>query len=114
MKILRGDLFWCNFDPSFGHEQGRVRPCVVLQIDSMNKYNKITVVAPITSKIYEDEFPFHVILENKNSGLKKDSTVLLNQVKAVDKRRILKRIGSLNYYDMKQVEEALKFNLGLN
>lgn len=114
MKIRRGDLFWGNFEPSFGHEQGKIRPCLILQNDFGNKFSNLTIVAPITSTVFDKKHPFHVFMNKKNSVLKKDSTILLNQIKTVDKRRIFKKIGNLDFSFMMKVDLAIKVSLGLN
>lgn len=114
MKIKRGDLFWCNFNPSFGHEQGKIRPCVILQNDFGNKSSNLTIVAPITSTVFDKKYPFHVFIGKNNSALKKDSTILLNQIKTVDKRRILKKIGVLDSFIVMKVNSAIKVSLDLD
>ena len=113
MIIQRGDLFWCDFEPSFGHEQGRIRPCVIIQNDFGNKFSNLTIVAPITSKVFDKNFPLHVFIDKKNSSLKKDSTILLNQILTIDKRRIKGKIGALDFSIMRKVDLSIKVSLGL-
>ncbi len=114
VKILRGDIFLINFEPSFGSEQGRIRPALIIQNNILNKFSPLTIAAPITSKVYGKEYPTNVSISKKDSRLNKDSTVLLNQIRAVDKRRIIKKIGSLDLYLMNQVDRAIKISLGLD
>jgi len=113
-KISRGEIFLINFEPSFGSEQGRVRPALIIQNDILNKYSPLTIVAPITSKVYNKEYPTNVLISKEDSKLDKDSTILLNQIRAVDKRRIIKKIGLLDPYSMNQVDKAIKVSLGLD
>lgn len=113
MKILRGDVVLVNLEPTLGSEQGRKRPVVVLQNNISNLYSPTTIIAPITSKIYEKEYPTNVFLNKENSGLDKDSTILLNQIRVIDKRRIIKKLGFLNEEIMKRVDLAIKVSLDL-
>ena len=110
-EIKRGDIFLINFEPVRGSEQGRVRPAVVIQNNVLNKFSPLTIVAPITSKIYSKEYPTNVFIKKKDSGLKKDSTILLNQIRAIDKRRIVKKICSLDLFSMNKIDLAIKICL---
>ncbi|MBU2523274.1 MAG: type II toxin-antitoxin system PemK/MazF family toxin [Nanoarchaeota archaeon] len=114
MKLIRGDIVLVNLEPSLGSEQGRKRPAVVLQNNISNIYSPTTIIAPITSKIYEKEYPTNVFLNKENSGLDKDSTLLLNQIRVIDKRRIIKKLGFLNEETMKKVDLAIKVSLYLD
>lgn len=112
--ILKGDILLVNLEPVVGSEQGRIRPALVIQGDILNKFSPLTIVAPITSKIYSKEFPTNVFVSKKESKLKKDSTILLNQIRAIDKRRIIKKLSSLNIDSIRKVDCALKVSLGMN
>ena len=114
MEIKRGDIFLVNFEPVKGAEQGRIRPAIIVQNNTVNQYGPLTIVAPITSKKYTKEFPTNVEIVKEDSGLKHDSTVLLNQIRTIDKRRILRRLSSLNGFIMRKVDMAIKISLGLN
>ncbi|MEI6849722.1 MAG: type II toxin-antitoxin system PemK/MazF family toxin [archaeon] len=114
MKIKRGDVFLVNFEPVKGSEQGSVRPALIIQNDISNENSPVTIVAPITSKIYEKEYPTNVFITKEESKLPKDSTILLNQIRAIDKSRLFKRLSSLNESIMKKVNSAIKISLGLN
>ena len=114
MEIKRGDIFLVNLEPVIGSEQGRIRPVVVIQNDISNIYSPITIIAPITSKKYEKEYPTNVFLCKKDSGFKTDSTILLNQIRAIDKKRIIKKLGSLDEDLMNKVNLAIKVSLELN
>jgi mRNA interferase MazF len=113
MNIYRGDLVIVNFEPIKGSEQGKIRPAVVLQNDVGNKFSKLTIVVPLTGKIYDKNLPFHVQVVAEDSGLKKDSTVLLNHIRTIDKSRIGKKIGKLDHGIMKKIDTAIKISLDL-
>lgn len=113
MKIERGDIFLVNFEPVKGAEQGRVRPAIIIQNNIINLYNPLTIVAPITSKKYSKEFPTNVEITKEESGLRVDSTILLNQIRTIDKRRIIKKLSSLNEFIMRKVDLAIKISLDL-
>lgn len=112
--IKRGDIFLANLEPIKGSEQGGIRPVLVIQNDIHNKYSPTTIIAPITSKIYSKNYPTNVFISKKDSKLLKDSTILLNQIRTIDKSRIKKRISNLNPYLMFQVDLAIKISLGLD
>jgi|SRR3989344_2168239 len=113
MIVKRGDIFLVNLEPIKGSEQGGIRPVLIIQNDISNKYSPVTIVAAITSKIFDRQYPTNVSLPKEDSKLDKDSTVLLNQIRTIDKSRIIKRVSSLNYGFMRQVELAIKISLGL-
>ncbi len=112
--IERGDIVLANLKPVKGSEQGGVRPVLIIQNDNSNKFSPTTIVAPITSKIYTKEFPQNVEIEPHDSKLKIKSTILLNQIRTIDKSRIKKRISNLNPYLMFKVDLAIKISLAIN
>ncbi|MFH1452039.1 MAG: type II toxin-antitoxin system PemK/MazF family toxin [archaeon] len=114
VKVFRGDIFLVNFEPVKGSEQGRIRPAVVIQNDISNRFSPLTIVAPITSKIYEKEYPTNVFLSKQDSGLDKDSIILLNQIRTIDKERIRKKLGHLDNFLIGSVNRAIKISLGLD
>lgn len=114
MQIKKGDILLVNFEPVKGSEQGRIRPAIVIQNDILNKFSPLTIVAPVTSKIYEKEYPTNVFIRREESVLNNDSTVLLNQIRTIDKRRIVKRLGSLDIFLMNKVDLAIKICLALD
>lgn len=114
MEIRRGDIVLVRLDPVVGSEQGKTRPGVIIQNDDGNKFSPTTIVAPVTSKVFSKEYPTNVFLPVGSFGLSESSTVLLNQVRTVDKVRIIKRIGILNDSFMKKVDFAVKISLGLD
>jgi len=113
INIKRGDIVLVNLEPVIGSEQGSVRPALIIQNDISNQYSPTTIIAPITSKIYEKEFPTNVKISQQDSGLDKASTILLNQIRTIDKSRIRKKIGSLDTLFMNRVDLAIKASLGL-
>ena len=114
MDIKRGDIVLVNLDPVIGSEQGKTRPALVIQNDIGNKYSPTTIIAPITSKIFSKEFSTNVQISSQDSGLENESTILLNQIRALDKSRIIKKLGSINDQIMKKVDLAIKISLDVN
>lgn len=114
MIIKKGDIFLANLEPIVGSEQGGIRPVLIIQNDKSNMYSPVTIVAAITSKIFSKEFPTNVLISKEDSGLDKDSTILLNQIRTIDKSRLLKKAGSLDSYIMRKVNKALKISLALD
>ena len=113
MEIKRGEIVLVNFEPVKGSEQRRIRPSLIIQNNIYNKYSPTTIVAPITSKTYKKEYPTNVNLSKKDSKLNNDSTILLNQIRTIDKRRIIKKLFSLNREIIKKVDMAIKVSLDL-
>jgi mRNA interferase MazF len=114
MMIRRGDIILANLEPVVGSEQGRTRPVLVLQNDDSNEFSPTIIVAPITTKIYTKEFPTNVEIEIGDSKLRSKSTILLNQIRTIDKSRIINKISNLDNHIMKRVDLAIKISLGLN
>ena len=114
VAIQRGDIFLANLEPVQGSEPGGIRPVLILQNDISNKYSPITIIGTITSKEFNKEFPTNVFVLKKDSGLDKDSTILLNQIRTIDKRRLIKKIGNLDNLILSQVDLAIKISLSLN
>ena len=113
-RIRRGDIILVNLEPVTGSEQGGIRPVLTIQNDILNIHSPTIIIAPITSKIYIKEYPTNVQFSSASSGLKKESTILLNQIRTIDKSRIIKKVGSLDFYIMSKVNLAIKISLGLN
>ena len=113
MNIKRGDIVLVNLDPVVGSEQGKIRPALVIQNDIGNIYSPTTIVAPITSKVFDKEFPTNVQITPADSGLERNSTVLLNQIRTIDKSRIVKKVGKLNAELMKKINLAIRASLEL-
>ena len=110
----RGDIFLANLEPIRGKEQGGVRPVLLIQNDVSNKKSLVIIVAAITSKIFSREFPTNVSITKLDSGLPKDSIIMLNQIRTIDKRRIIRKLGSLHNEIMNKVNLAISISLGLN
>ena len=114
MIIKRGDIFLANLEPIKGSEQGGIRPVLIIQNDISNKNSPVTIIAAITSKIFEKEYPTNVFVSKEDSKLDKDSTVLLNQIRTIDSSRLMKKIGLLDNFTMNQVDMAIKISLALD
>ena len=114
IEIKRGEIIILDFNPVIGSEQGDIRPAIVLQNNISNKFSPTTIVAPFTSQIFNKNYPTNVFVPKEISGLKKDSNLLLNQIKTIDKSRIKKRVCSLDFPTMIKVDLAIKVSLGLN
>ena len=109
----RGEIYVVNFYPSIGSEIQKTRPALILQNDTSNIYGQTTIVAAITSKFDQKLYPTEVLIIAKEGGLDRDSVVLLNQIRSIDKQRLIKCIGSLTTKTMKQVDRAIQISLGL-
>ena len=114
MSIKKGEIFLANLEPVMGSKQGGVRPVLIIQNNISNKYSPVTIIAAITSKIFEKEFSTNVFISKEDSRLEKDSTILLNQIRTIDNTRLIRRISSLDNFIMNQVDRSLKISLSLN
>ena len=112
--MKRGDIWLVNLDPTVGHEIKKSRPAVIVQNDIGNHYSPITIIAPITSQLKEKLYPFEAQLPKEYTGLSKDSKVLMNQIRAVDKERLIKRVGTVKEELLEDVNKALRISLGLD
>jgi mRNA interferase MazF len=106
-------VYLVDFDPVRGSELGKTRPAVVLQNDVANRWSSVTIVAGITSKVGAKRYPSEVLVQAPEGGLTVDSCVQLNQVRTVDKRRLIRRLGSLTPPTMQRIGQALKISFGL-
>lgn len=113
MIVKKGDLFFADLSPVVGSEQGGVRPVLVVQNDVGNKYSPTIIVAAVTSQTGKAKLPTHVQLSATEGGLSKDSVVLLEQLRTIDKQRLKERIGALNENQIPDVEKALSVSLGI-
>lgn len=109
----RGEIYYADLSPVVGSEQGGVRPVVIIQNDIGNKYSPTVIVAAVTSQINKAKLPTHIELSQEQYGLPKDSVVLLEQVRTLDKHRLREKIGVLDEFKMKKLENALLISLGL-
>ncbi len=112
--IKRGELYYADLSPVVGSEQGGVRPILIVQNDTGNKYSPTVIAAAITSQINKAKLPTHIELSANEFGLVKDSVVLLEQIRTIDKRRLKERIGELSAIKMQRVNTALLISLGFN
>ena len=112
MNIKRGELYYADLSPVVGSEQGGVRPVLVVQHDVGNKYSPTVIAAAVTSKINKAKLPTHIELPSNSYGLQKDSVILLEQIRTLDKRRLKERIGELNEITMSRVDKAILISLG--
>ena len=112
--ISRGDLFSACLDPVVGSEQGGIRPVLVIQNDVGNRYSPTVIVLAITGQVNKARLPTHVPVAAEGTGLQKDSVILAEQIRTLDKRRLRERIGTLKPEVMEKVTNALKISLGVN
>ena len=112
--IKRGELYYADLSPNYGSEQGGVRPVLVVQNDIGNKYSPTIIAAAITSKLDKARLPTHIELSATDYGLTKDSVILLEQIRTIDKRRFKERIGELPLSIMRRVNDGLKISLGVS
>ena len=113
MNIRRGDIYYADLSPVVGSEQGGIRPVLIIQNDVGNRFSPTVIAAAITSRDSKAKLPTHIRLYADNSGISKDSVVLLEQIRTLDKRRLKEKMGTLNSYDMYKVDEALSISFGL-
>jgi Growth inhibitor len=112
-RILRGNIYYADLTPVVGSEQGGVRPVLIIQNNKGNKYSPTTVVAAITSKAVKVDLPIHFVIEEEYVN-GKESTILLEQIRTIDKQRLQNYIGTLPQAMMQEVDKALAVSLGLN
>ena len=113
MTIKRGAIFYADLSPVVGSEQGGLRPVLIIQNDVGNKYSPTIIVAAVTSQTGKAKLPTHVELQATQGGLSKNSVVLLEQLRTIDKQRLKERIGSLGSEKLPIVDEALSVSLGI-
>ena len=111
--VKRGDIFYADLSPVVGSEQGGIRPVIVIQNDVGNKYSPTIIIAAITSQINKAKLPTHIEISSEEYGLNKDSVVLLEQIRTVDKKRLKEKLGHMTDSDMLKVDDALMISVGL-
>ena len=109
----RGEVYLVDFDPTRGAEIRKIRPALIIQNDVGNRHSPVTIAAAITSTVPPVLPPFKVFVGRSEAGLSADSVILLNQIRAVDKERLIRRLGKLRVRTLAQVDRALKVSLGL-
>ncbi|SET06223.1 mRNA interferase MazF [Natronincola peptidivorans] len=113
LMVKRGDIYYADLSPVIGSEQGGVRPVLIVQNDIGNRYSPTVIVTAITSQINKAKLPTHVEIEASLYGLAKDSVILLEQIRTIDKKRLEEKIGHLDEEMMVKVNEALLISFGL-
>lgn len=113
MLVRRGDVFYAHLNPVIGSEQGGTRPVLIIQNDIGNQYSPTTIVAAITSQISKAKLPTHVEISAAKSGLERDSVILLEQIRTIDKSRLKQKIAVLDEEIMEKVNIAIEISLGL-
>ncbi|MBO5136716.1 MAG: type II toxin-antitoxin system PemK/MazF family toxin [Clostridia bacterium] len=113
MNVKRGDIYYADLSPVVGSEQGGIRPVLIIQNDIGNKYSPTVIATAITSQINKAKMPTHIELGANEYGLSKDSVVLAEQIRTIDKRRLKEKIGHVEDEKMARVNEALEISFGL-
>jgi mRNA interferase MazF len=113
-SIRRGDIYYADLSPVVGSEQGGMRPVLIVQNDVGNRYSPTVIAAAITSQINKARLPTHIELGAQSYGLSKDSVVLLEQIRTIDKQRLKERMGTLDDGLMNRVDSAIAVSFGLN
>ena len=111
-EIIRGDIYYADLSPVVGSEQGGIRPVLIIQNNVGNKYSPTVIVSAITSQINKAKIPTHIELPAKEYNLQKDSVVLLEQIRTIDKKRLQEKITTLDQTKMKQINRAILISLG--
>ncbi len=113
MSVKRGEIYYADLSPVVGSEQGGIRPVLIVQNDVGNRHSPTVIAAAITSQKEKAKLPTHIELNADKCGLSKDSVVLLEQIRTIDKKRLKERMGELDSPSMKQVNNALSISFGL-
>ena len=114
MTIRRGDIYYADLSPVVGSEQGGVRPVLIVQNDVGNKYSPTVIAAAITSQTGKARLPTHINIAGGSVGLSRDSVILLEQIRTIDKKRLREHMGRLDEEHMNQVDEAIAVSFGLH
>ncbi len=112
-NVKRGDIFYANLSPVVGSEQGGVRPVLIVQNDTGNRHSPTVIAAAITSRTGKAKLPTHIELAAQSYGLPKDSVILLEQIRTLDKRRLREHMGRVDDVIMEKVDEAIAVSFGL-
>lgn len=113
MEIKRGEVYMADLNPVVGCEQGGLRPVLVVQNNVGNKFSPTVIIVAITSKLHKAKLPTHIELTPEESGLKKFSILLAEQIRTLDKSRLLEKIGNLSQTKMREIDLALKTSLSI-
>lgn len=114
MDIKRGEVFYADLSPVVGSEQGGTRPVLIVQNDVGNRHSPTVIAAAITSRQDKTSLPTHIVIKGDSCGLSKDSVVLLEQIRTIDKQRLKEKTGRLDDTDLQKVNRALNISFGLN
>lgn len=113
MTIKRGEIYYADLNPVVGSEQGGLRPVLILQNDIGNKYSPTVIVAAVTSQLTKAKIPTHIALDAMDYGLPKESVILLEQIRTLDKQRLKEHISTLPEELMQRVNQAILISLGI-
>lgn len=113
MEVNRGDIYYADLSPVVGSEQGGTRPVLVVQNNVGNKYSPTVIIAAITSQLDKAKLPTHIELKKEKYNLVKDSVVLLEQIRTLDKRRLKEHVGNVDELTMQRVDVAIMISLGI-
>ena len=113
MNVKRGDIYYADLSPVIGSEQGGLRPVLIVQNDVGNKYSPTVIAAAITSRMGKTKLPTHIDLVGDGAGLAKDSVVLLEQIRTIDKKRLKEKMGHVDRDTMNSVDYAIEVSFGL-
>lgn len=114
LNIKRGDIYYADLSPVVGSEQGGIRPVLIVQNNVGNKYSPTVIAAAITSQQFKTRLPTHIDVDAAVCGLSKDSVVLLEQIRTLDKQRLKEKMGNLPERDMNRINDALSVSMGLD
>ena len=112
--VKRGDIYYADLSPVVGSEQGGMRPVLIIQNDVGNRYSPTVIAAAITSRISKTKLPTHIDVPGEDTGLAKDSIILLEQIRTIDKRRLKEKMGHLDDKTMSSVNSAIEVSFGLS
>lgn len=113
IQPIRGEIYLVNFDPTIGSEINKTRPALIIQNDLANENSPVTIIAAITSKFDDRLYPTEVRIDPPEGGLKTISVVLLNQIRTIDRQRLIRRIGAIGSGELNEVDRAIQISLGL-
>lgn len=113
-KVKRGDIYYVDLNDTVGREESGVRPCLVIQNNKGNKHSPTTIIAPVSSRMEYIALPVHKVINCQSSGLTTASMVFLEQIRVIDKSRLLSKIGYIPLYMMDDIDRAIKVSVGLD
>lgn len=113
MQVKRGDIYYADLSPVVGSEQGGIRPVLIIQNDVGNRYSPTVIAAAVTSQLNKSKLPTHIEIDAMKYGLPKDSVILTEQIRTIDKKRLKEKIGHIDEELMTSVNDALFVSFGL-